>query len=106
MSRFDELLSKLKSLQLTQSSEWSEDIPEDIWNEYFKDLSREAYKWGTGGYWDDWMTTAMDVVHIEGRYLGVDHVDRTFGSNSISDMNFTLEFYEVEPFETISYRKI
>ena len=102
--KFVELLSKLNSLNLPQLSCWDEDIPEEIYNEYFTTHTTMA----TGLHPEEhrWYRISTTVVEVYGSLLGIRHVDKMFSENdSLADAGFTYDFSEMEEIRVISYRK-
>lgn len=107
MDKFDELLKQLNELEIEQEQmEWSENIPEEIWNEHFankcaqleSDLDVDKHRW---------YETSISVVEVYDRIMGVKHVSDIFSeSMSCKDCGHTLEFFEMEPVNTITYSRI
>lgn len=105
MEKFDELLGKLKDLEIIQKSgDWEEDMPDDIWEEYLKDnleeidseLDVDKHRW---------YETSQTVYKIFGRYLGVTSVTDLFSeSMSVSDCYETLYFEEVFPTTVTTFK--
>jgi len=106
MEKFDELLKKLNKLRLLQTSCWDDNIPANIWDEYFK----KNYK-GVASEVDvdkhRWYEIATAVIEIFGRFLGIRHISNMYSE----EMDFEgcycyLEFFEMEEIEIKSYKKI
>jgi hypothetical protein len=107
MKKFDELLEKLKKLNITQErGDWEENIPEEIWNEYFND----NYSCVASGLEIDthrWYECSTEVIEIFGRYLGIHFLTNSFSeSQEIRDCDVIMDFYEMEEINTVSYKKM
>jgi len=105
MEKFDELLAKLKKLNIIQKyGTWEEALPEDIYNEYFRNNCSEI-KCGLDVETHRWYETSMVVVKIFDRFLGI-----RYASNVFSEMQdwescyVTIEFHEMEEIKVISYK--
>ena len=104
MQKFDELLKKLNELNIKQtSSDWAEDIPEDVWDEYFIG----GYKLVANGLDVDkhrWYETCTDVIHIYGRFLGVMYVADIFSEQmNVQDCYVSIKFKEMKEVKTVKY---
>ena len=102
---FDELLEKLNGLKILQKNiDWEEDIPEDLYNEYFTDydlvdelLNIKKHRW---------YETSISVLKINDQFLGVKHVsDLKSESMEVEDCFVHLKFMEMKAVETITYHK-
>ena len=103
--KFVELLSKLDSLNLPQTRCWDEDIPEEIYNEYFANYTTMA----TGLQPEEhrWYRISTTVIEVYGSLLGIRHVDKMFSECSgIVDVGFTYDFSEMEEIRIVSYRRL
>lgn len=107
MEKFDELLVKLDGLKLLQkSTDWALDIPHDIWSEYFDGDFKEVDSFL---YVDKhrWYETSVSVVKIFNRYLGIRFITDLFSEQSdISDIDYTIKFFEMKPVTKITYERI
>ena len=106
MDKFNELLKELQTLNIIQTSiDWAEDLPEQIWNDYFKGNFKQL----TSGLDTDtrrWYETSISVIEIYGKFLGIKHISNLFSeSSSCEDCYVTIKFFEMEPIQIISYRK-
>ena len=103
--RFEELLSKLKELDNVQTqSDWAEDIPEDIWNEYFED-NFETVANNIDIDTHRWYEVSTTVLQIFDRFLGVRHISNMFSESSdYEDCYVKLEFDEMEAVQTTTYK--
>jgi hypothetical protein len=98
----NELIKKLNDLKITQTSEWEEDIPKDIYEEVFKNKKTVA----TGLFVDRhrWYELSIDVIEIDGKYLGVRHVSNVYSENmGIDDCSHTLLFSEMKAVQKTTY---
>lgn len=97
-----ELVDYLNNLNILQTSSWEENIPEEIWNEYFKG------KGVTGGLNINkhrWYETSIDVYKINNGFIGIYSVTQCYSEqSSIEDMYHYLQFYEMEEEKIISYK--
>lgn len=107
MEKFNELLEKLKSLNIKQKSiDWIECIPDEIWDEHFKDNFMEI-KSGINVDKHRWYETSTSVVSIYGKLLGIKHVTDLFSeSMSCEDCYETIDFFEMKEVTVTSYVKI
>lgn len=107
MENFYELLEKLNGLKLIQTSiDWTECLPDEIWNEHFND-NFEHLKGGLEIDRHRWYETSTSVIKIYDKLLGVRHISNLFSEDSsCEDCCFTLLFFEMQEFTTISYRQI
>ena len=98
-----ELVEHLNSLNITQTSEWSEDIPEEIWNEQFKDNHHVIAK-GLNVDKHRWYELSTEVIKRNNGFMGVRSVTDCFSeSSSIEDMCHDLEFFEMEEVSSVTY---
>lgn len=99
-----ELIEKLNALQIEQCSyEWTEDLPEDIYNKYFADIDAEDLELYVDKH--RWYETSVSVYKIGDEFLGVESVTDVFSEQmGYSDCGHTLNFFEMEEFSTVSYK--
>lgn len=102
----EKLLEKLNELKITQKSgDWTEDLPEDIWENYFKD----QFKTVAHGLEVDthrWYETSISVIEMKGKYIGIEFISNMFSESSEwEDCCVTIKFHEMEEFTTKGYRK-
>jgi hypothetical protein len=107
MEKFNELLEKLNGLKLIQKQmDWAECLPEEIWNEHFKDnfkklksgLNPDAYRW---------YETSISVISIYDKLLGIKHITNLFSeSSSCEDCYVKIEFFEMKEVTVISYNRV
>jgi len=89
-----ELVEYLNSLKILQKSSHDEDIPEDIWNEYF---DGNGVTGGLNINKHRWYETSIDVYKINDGFIGVNSVTDCFSEqSSIEDMFWTLDFFEMQ----------
>jgi hypothetical protein len=108
MEKFDELLKKLNDLKILQKSmSWEENIPDDIWKEYFEGNWKllEDYLNPDAHGWYELITT---VIGIYDRFLGIRLITNLFSEESeeseVEDCFITIHFYEMEEIQKISYK--
>jgi hypothetical protein len=104
---FEGLFSKLSELKIIQKEgEWSECIPDDIWEKYFdgnfkivaSNLLIEKCRW---------FETSIDVIKIFDNLLGIRYISNVFSEgSSVEDCSFSICFYKMEEFTTVSYRQV
>ena len=100
-----EIVEHLNSLNITQTSDWSEDIPEEIWKEQFEDTH---YVVETGLNVDKrrWYELSTEVISRNGGLIGVRSVTDCFSeTGSIEDMCHKLEFFEMVEASSVTYIK-
>jgi hypothetical protein len=107
MEKFDELLAKLKELEIVQTQgDWQENIPEDIWEEYFKDNFEEV-KHGLEVDTHRWYETSITVIKIFGRFLGIGYITNMFSEeSSYEDCFVKLWFCEMKEAQTTTYEQV
>src|SRR6187402_1326139 len=98
------LVEKLNALNIKQESyEWTEDLPEDIYDEHFTYVEQVDLELDVDKH--RWYETSTTVYKIGNEFLGVDAVTDVFSeSMGYSDCGHTLNFFEMEEFVTTSYR--
>lgn len=99
-----ELIEKLNALEIDQCSyEWTEDLPDDIYNEYFTDVDAVDSELDIDKH--RWYETSVFVYQIGDKFLGVRTVTDVFSEQmGYSDCGHTLNFFEMEEYLTVSYR--
>jgi len=104
MEKFNELLAKLKELKITQkSSDWSEDLPNDIWEEYFKGNFKQI-KHSLDVDTHRWYETSLTVIKIFDKFLGIRYISNMFSeSQDYEDCYVEIGFYEMEEVKVVSY---
>lgn len=107
MEKFNELLVKLKGLNITQESmDWEECLPEEIWKEHFKD-NHKVLKTGLNPDKHRWYETTISVISIYDRLLGIRHISKIYSeSSSCEDCAETLGFDEMKEITVISYEAV
>jgi hypothetical protein len=96
-------LNNLKILQV--SGDWKESIPEDTWEEYFKNSTFEEVAFDFYVDTHRWYETSTTVVRINGIFMGVNYITNIFSeSMDYEDCYHHLEFMEMEEYVTTSYR--
>ena len=101
-----ELIQKLNDLKITQiSGGWEENIPEDIWEQYFENIQYEEVAWDLDVDTHRWYETSTTVIRIDGIFMGINYITNMFSeSQEYEDCFHYLEFMEMEEFSTVSYR--
>lgn len=107
MNKFDELLNKLKELSIIQTqSDWAENLPEDIWKNYFeanfseikKNLDVDKHRW---------YETSTSVIKIYDRFLGINFITDLFSeSGDYESCYHQIWFGEMKKVQTITYEPI
>lgn len=101
-----DLIRKLNELDIIQTSfGWFEDLPDDIWEEYFKD-NHQPVETGLNIDTHRWYETALNVYPVGDSFIGVQFVHNVFSeSTELIDIFWTLRFYEMEPHTVTTYRQ-
>ena len=104
MEKFNELLAKLKELKITQTKgDWSENLPDDIWEQYFKGNFKEI-KHNLAVDTHRWYETSIVVLEICGGLLGIRYITNMFSeSQDWEDCYVQIEFMEMKEVQTVSY---
>lgn len=99
-----ELVKKLNGLKIEQHSyEWEEDLPDDIYEEYFSNIDALDSELDVDKH--RWYETSVSVYKIGDEFLGVRSVTDVFSEQmGYRDCGHTLDFFEMEEFSTVSYR--
>ena len=101
-----ELIEYLNSLKILQTSCWDENIPEDIYDEYFTDKF-ESIEFGLDVEKHRWYEITTEVLKMNNNFIGVRSVTDTFSeSSTIEDMYHKLEFFEMEQILVTSYKEV
>lgn len=105
MDKFNELLKTLNDAQIVQNHiDCTEDIPEDICNKYFEN----KYYVVTDGLYVDkhrHYETTICVLKIFDKLLGIQHISNMYSEmSSVSDIYFTLKFFEMEEIQSVTYK--
>jgi len=102
-----QLVEHLNNLQIHQKSyEWEEDLPEEIYKEYFED--KDSYL-VTDLNVDKrrWYETSETIIEIPIGILGIRLVTNTFSeAQMIEDCEHHYSFFLANPVETITYVKV
>lgn len=104
-NKFDELLEKLSNIKIVQKSiDWTEDIPDDIWDDYFKDNQIIMPEMDVDRHRH--YETSICVIKIFDRLLGIQNISNIYSEmSSASDMYHTLKFFEMEEVPSVIYKK-
>jgi hypothetical protein len=104
MTKFNELLEKLKSLEIIQQEmDWDENIPQDIWDEYFLNNYNELK---SGLHVDSHRHYEMStsVIEVSGGLLGIKHITNVYSEScGVEDCYVEMEFMEMKEVQIISY---
>ncbi len=105
MKKFDELLEKLNGLELIQKhGGWEDNIPDDIWNEYFKDVNYTILAEKLHIDTHRWYETSVTVINIYDRYLGIRHITNMFSEQQDwEDCYVQITFNEMKEVKTVTY---
>ena len=108
-NKFNEILEVLKQNVKTQTGYGLESIldnlSDELYNKYFKDVDYKRIA-VLDIVKHRWYETAVFVYKIYDKYLGIKLVNSVFSEmSSYEDFCETPEFFEMEEFTTISYRK-
>lgn len=100
-----ELITKLNDLKIHQTSgDWQEDIPEDIYDEYFENAGAVAS--GLEVDTHRWYELSTSVVSVNGSFIGINAISNTFSeSMGYDDVYHHLEFFEMKEVKVVSYVK-
>lgn len=106
METFDEMLRELNDLKITQTSiDWLESVPTEIFNKYFNDTI-ETVATNLDVDKHRWYELSTSVISLYNGFLGVRHITDIFSEEmGVEDCSNTLQFFEMEEVEIISYRK-
>ena len=98
-----ELVEHLNNLKILQTSSWDENVPEEIWDEYFKD-NHEIVKYGLNVKTHRWYELSTTVIKLNGGFIGVISVTHCYNEKStIEDMYHYLEFLEMKEVNQPTY---
>ena len=102
MKTLQELIKKLNSLDIVQKDyEFESDLPEEYESLFSNcvdsELDIDRHRW---------YETAISVFDTDLGFLGVRHITLLYSETmDYSDAYHTLEFFEMEPKEVITYKK-
>lgn len=103
MEKFKELLEKLNEKEiLCTDTSWEENIPSDIWSEYFGVYEEISHRLNEDQR--TWYSVSTTVIEIFGKYLGIRHVDNTFSESQYpEDCGTNVRFFEMIEEKTVTY---
>lgn len=106
MEKFNKLLEQLQGLEIVQTSiDWAENLPEQIWNDHFRENFKEI-KNGLDVDKRRHYETSISVIEIYDKLLGIKHITGVYSENSsCEDCYVTLEFFEMEEVIIKSYKR-
>lgn len=104
-TKFNKLLKTLQGKWIHQQTYgWAENIPDDIWNEYFKgksllkvatEIDRDIHRW---------YETSITVIKIFGKFLGIREITMLYSEpQSYEECFHYLKFYEMKEVQTVTY---
>jgi len=104
-SKFDELLKELNAAEIIQTAgDWEENIPQDIWEKYFKKNPYEEQASGINPDTHRWYEISTTVVKIFDRFLGIKYITKLFSeSGGFEDCYVSMKFTEMDEIMQISY---
>lgn len=104
MEPFDEMLAKLRKLEIYQlEGDWAENLPKEIWVKYFYNNFQKV-KHGLLIDTHRWYETSVTVIKIYDRFLGIRHITNLFSENmSYEDCMIKIEFFEMEEKTVVTY---
>jgi len=107
MDKFEELLKELKSLDIIQTSgDWSECLPNEIWNKHFKGNFKNV-KRGIDIDTHRWYETSIEVINIYDKLLGIKGITNIFSEGSDFESCYVkIEFFEMKEVQVVSYKKM
>ena len=105
MKTFEKLFEELSKLVITQKSmDWAENIPDDIWDQWF-DSSYNEVAYGLNIDTHRWYETSITVIRIYNDFLGIEYVSNLFSESSdVDDICHTIKFHKMEEIQTTSYK--
>jgi hypothetical protein len=104
---FSNLLSKLQGLNLKQTGYWVDDLPEDIYENFFYDSNYEVVARDLDLDRHRWYEISTEVIKIHGSFLGIRQVTHIKNENdSVGDTSFVYQFFEMREKTVTSYEKV
>lgn len=106
MRKFEDLLEELNRSVISQkSSDWAEDMTEEVWNGHLQD-NYEIVANGLDVDTHRWYEISTTVIKIYDRLIGITHVTHIFSeAMGWDECGCPYVFTEMEEFTTISYRE-
>lgn len=99
-----ELVEYLNNLKILQTSSWDENIPEEIWDNYFENSITVASELDIDKH--RWYELSTEVIKINDGFIGVRSITNMYSEqSSYIDMYYTLEFFEMEEIPSVTYKK-
>ena len=108
MSKFDAMLKELQALNTIQTTGgWEENIPEDIWNEFFKETVRKDVAQGLEVDSRRHYETSISVVNIYDRLLGIRYITNIYSETSDWESCYVeMQYMEMKEVKVISYEQV
>ena len=100
--KFQELLGKLRNLELEQTGYWVDDIPDSIYEEYFAD-SFAVVANGINPDRHSWYEISTTVVRVQGGLLGIRELSWVSEDMLFSDVDLRYEFFEMREQVTTTF---
>lgn len=106
MNKFSEMLDKLQSLNLSQAGSWEDDLPDNLYKEYFSDgyitlgenLNYDRHRW---------YALSTSVIQVQGGLLGIRGVCDVFSEEmSWSDVGNSYIFFKMKEKTVVSYEPV
>ena len=107
MNEFEGLLEELNRSKIIQNfSDWEESLPEDIWENHFRDRFKEIDS-GLDVETHRWYEISTCVVGIYGSLLGISYISNVFSEGiDVGDCCVDMQFFEMKEVEVVSYQKV
>jgi len=100
-----ELVEFLNNQEIIQERDWLEDIPEDIYKEYFDLPNNRAYLDTVAVNEHRWYEDAIEVYKFDDEFLGVNTITKLYSESSgYEDCYHTLKFYVMEQIPSVTYK--
>ena len=106
--KLQELIKTLNEMQILNDNDWEENIPEEIYNEFFlnsgevdSDLDIDKHRW-----FETSLTVVSLVSFPKAGFIGIRHVSKTFSTDmGTGDCGHILHFVEMEQVKVTSYKE-
>lgn len=107
MNNIKELIEELNSRNIKQTSEWTDSMPDDLWDKHFEKNNVWSFKTVAKNLDVNkhrWYELSTTVIELDGNYIGILLVSNVYSEvDSISDMEHILKFREMKQVQTITY---
>lgn len=107
MSSFEELLERLNEKEIKQTDcSWYENIPDDIWQEYFTDNNYTILEYNIDVDDHRWYERSTVAVLVEGYVLGINLITKLHSEEmDVTDVGTTVFFFETEAVKSVTYKR-